>query len=93
MRRAVLGTGGNTIAGALGGVAGGSLLTSLIPMLHGRGGRRRYWRYRGPGRRRRHIRRDRNGDRRHDHEQHAQGLIAPAVPELIATLARRSQAG
>ena len=33
-----LGTGGNTIAGALGGVAGGSLLTSLIPMLSGGAG-------------------------------------------------------
>ena len=33
-----LGTGGNTIAGALGGIAGGSLLTSLIPMLSGGAG-------------------------------------------------------
>ena len=33
-----LGTGGKTVAGALGGLAGGSLLTSLIPMLSGAGG-------------------------------------------------------
>jgi uncharacterized membrane protein YeaQ/YmgE (transglycosylase-associated protein family) len=30
-----LGTAGNTVAGAVGGIAGGSLLTSLIPMLQG----------------------------------------------------------
>ena len=28
-----LGTGGNTVAGAVGGIAGGSLLTAFIPML------------------------------------------------------------
>jgi len=33
-----LGMGGNTVAGAVGGVAGGSLLTALIPMLSGAGG-------------------------------------------------------
>ena len=33
-----MGTGGNTIAGAVGGIAGGSLLTSLIPMLSGGAG-------------------------------------------------------
>ena len=33
-----LGTGGNMIAGELGGLAGGSLLTSLIPMLSGAAG-------------------------------------------------------
>ena len=33
-----LGTGGNTIAGALGGIAGLFLLTSLIPMLSGGAG-------------------------------------------------------
>jgi hypothetical protein len=33
-----LGPGGNTIAGAIGGLAGGSLLSALIPMLSGAGG-------------------------------------------------------
>ncbi len=33
-----LGTGGNTIAGAVGGLAGGSLLSSLIPIVSGAGG-------------------------------------------------------
>jgi hypothetical protein len=38
MKDASLGGAGNTIAGAIGGVGGGQLLTALIPMLQGAAG-------------------------------------------------------
>jgi outer membrane lipoprotein SlyB len=34
-KNVTIGPAGNTIAGAIGGVAGGSILTALIPMLSG----------------------------------------------------------
>ena len=71
-----LGTAGNTVAGAVGGIAGGSLLTSLIPMLSGRGRRHGHRRHCRPTGRRRRVRRDRLGDRRHGHEQHEERLSA-----------------
>ena len=82
-----LGTAGNTIAGALGGAAGGSLLTSLIPMLAGRDGRHGYRRACRPTGRRRRVRRDRLGDRRHGHEQHEERLSAflAASETLLST--------
>ena len=74
-----LGTAGNTVAGAVGGIAGGSLLTSLIPMLSRRGGRHGHGRDCWPIGRRRRVRRDRLGDRRHGHEQHEERLKALRV--------------
>ena len=63
-----LGTLGNTIAGAIGGVGGGELLTALIPM--GWGGRQcRHRRSRRPGSRRWRRRRDRCGHRWRYQEQ------------------------
>jgi uncharacterized membrane protein YeaQ/YmgE (transglycosylase-associated protein family) len=38
MKNLDLGTLGNTIAGALGGAGGGSILTALLPILQGTGG-------------------------------------------------------
>ena len=38
MKNVDLGTLGNTIAGALGGAGGGTLLTALLPMLQGAAG-------------------------------------------------------
>jgi uncharacterized membrane protein YeaQ/YmgE (transglycosylase-associated protein family) len=38
MKNVDLGTLGNTIAGAIGGAGGGTLLTALLPMLQGAGG-------------------------------------------------------
>ncbi len=38
MKNASLGGAGNTIAGAIGGLGGGQLLTALIPMLQGTAG-------------------------------------------------------
>jgi hypothetical protein len=38
MKNLNLGTLGNTIAGALGGAGGGSILTALLPILQGAGG-------------------------------------------------------
>ena len=72
-----IGTGGNTIAGALGGLAGGSLLTSLISCIVGRCGRHGHRRARRTTRRRRRIGRDRDRDRRHDHEEHEAGVTRP----------------
>ena len=69
-----LGPTGNTVAGAVGGIAGGSLLTSLIPMLQGAAGGMDIGAHCRPAGRRRGVRRDRLGDRRHGHEQHEERL-------------------
>ena len=83
-----LGTTGNTVAGAVGGIAGGSLLTSLIPMLSGAAGGMDIGAIVWPTCRRRRVRRDRLGDRRHGHEQHEERLSASIAASETRPLSR-----
>ena len=71
MKNANLGTGGNTVAGAIGGIGGGWLLGAIdSEPRRDSGGRHRHRLDHRPGRRRRRRRCGAHGDRRHDQERH-----------------------